>query len=74
MSDSAALRLAVERYAREHGMGVEGAELMPVKALIGWLEAAERRAERERSDAAGVAATERTEDRTDGNEETLLDR
>jgi hypothetical protein len=66
MSAAAALRLAVERYAREHGMGVEGAELMPVKALIWWLEAEYWRAERERLDAAGVAATERTEDMTSG--------
>jgi hypothetical protein len=66
MSAAAALRSAVARYAARHGMSVEGAELMPVKALIGWLEAAERRAERERSDAAGVAATERTEDMTSG--------
>jgi hypothetical protein len=66
MSAAAALRSAVARYAARHGMSVEGAELMPVKALIGWLEAAERRAERERSDAAGVAATEQTEDMTSG--------
>jgi hypothetical protein len=67
VSAAAALRSAVARYAAQHGMSVEGAELMPVKALIWWLEAEYWRAERERSNRGERTTTgeEATGERTE---------
>lgn len=83
------IRRAVAKYAGHHGMSVEGAELMPVKALIGWLEAEERREERERLKPASEKTeaelsqppttvlrkqVRNQEDRTDGDHDDRTDR
>jgi hypothetical protein len=45
---SSSLRADVDRYAGHHAMSFELARLTTVAALLGWLEAQERREERER--------------------------
>jgi hypothetical protein len=64
----------VARYAAAHAMSADVAMFATVAALIGWLEAEERKQERERLDAADGAATKRTEDRTDGDHDDRTDR
>lgn len=68
------LRRAVAYAAGRLGLSHDTALLLPVRVVIDLWEAREREEERERLNAAGVAANEATEDRINGHHDDRPDR